>query len=427
MAALNNGVYHSKPICAALTKQGQRFLSSIAMSPSSEHLLSKFVSSSSKAVALSTLTHLLSTDTTHPHLSSLALPLYMKITQVPWFSWNSKLVSSVIASLYKQGRIQEAETLISETISTMCLKERDLVSFYCNLINAVAKVKSKIGFAYTHAHLTELLCTSSSAFVRKRAYESLVGGLCVMGLPQEAENLIKEMEHVGLKPSLFEFRSLIEGYGRLGLFEEMLQSVSQMENSGFPLDTISSNMVLSSYGLHSELTQMVYWLQKMKALGISLSIRTYNSVLNSCQTFRLLLQDLKSVPIALKDLILELGDGEALLVQELAGTQLLDEMMTWNSLESELDLHGMHLSTAYLVMLLWMEEVRLRFNDGKYEIPGEMRVVCGIGKHSSIRGDSPVKGMVREILVRAGSPLRIDRKNTGCFIAKGKTVVNWLC
>ncbi|KAL9243380.1 hypothetical protein vseg_017274 [Gypsophila vaccaria] len=414
-------------ITCGLTKQGQKFLRSIVTSPSSHTLISKFVKSTSKAVALSTLTHLLSShNTSHPHLSSLALPLYMKITQMQWFSWNSKLVANVIASLYKQGQITDAESLISETVSTMCPKERDLVSFYCNLIISVAKVKSMSGFSSTYTRLKELLYGSSSTFVRKRAYESIVGGLCIMGQPHEAKKLIDELEHLGLKPSLFEFRSLVEGYGKVGLFEEMLQTVSLMENSGFALDTVSANMVLSSYGLHNELSQMVFWLQKVKALDIGLSVRTYNSVLNSCQMLRQLLQDLKSVPVSLNDLVSELRDDEALLVQELAGTGVIKEMITWSSSESKLDLHGTHLSTSYLIMLLWMEELRLRFNDGKYDVPTEITVVCGVGKHSSVRGDSPVKAMVREILLRAGSPLRIDRKNTGCFIAKGKAVVDWL-
>ncbi|KAK9668940.1 hypothetical protein RND81_13G097200 [Saponaria officinalis] len=351
----------------------------------------------------------------------------MKITEMQWFSWNSKLVSSVIALLYKQGQITEAESLISETVSTMCSKERDLVSFYCNLIMAVAKVKSMSGFSSTYTRLNELLYNSSSTFVRKRAYESMVGGLCVMGQPHEAKRLITDTEHLGLKPSLFEFRSLVEGYGRAGLFDEMLQSVSQMEDSGFALDTISSNMVLSSYGLHNELSQMVFWLRKIKTLDIALSVRTYNSVLNSCQTLTQSLQDLKSVPVSLDALISVLRDDEALLVQELTETRVLNEVITWDTSESKLDLHGMHLSTSYLILLLWKEELRLRFSDEQYEVPAEITVVCGVGKHSSVRGDSPVKAMVREVLLRAKSPLRIDRKNTGCFIAKGKSVVDWLC
>lgn len=379
-------------------------------------------------MVLGTLYHLLSPQatSTHPQLSSLALPLYTKITKASWFSWNSKLVANVIALLYKQGQTEEAECLISQTVSTICSKERDLVSFYCNLIDSHIKLRSEHGFSLTYARLKEIFSTSPSVYVRKRASESLVGGLCVMGRPHEAETLIKEMRNRGIKLSLFEFRSMVEGYGRLVLFEEMLQSVAEMEKNGFPLDTISSNMVISSYGMHNELSQMVVWVQKVKSLRVSFSVRTYNSVLNACPTVMSLLQDLKNVVVSLEELLSMLRGDEALLVKELLGSTVLDDVMRWDSMEMKLDFHGMHLSTSYLILLQWMQEVCWRLTSGKCEIPAVVTLVCGLGKHSSVRGDSPVKGLVREILVRTRSPLRIDRKNVGCFVAKGKAVKDWL-
>ncbi|KAL2935560.1 hypothetical protein RDABS01_018678 [Bienertia sinuspersici] len=72
------------PIKCALSKQGQRFLTSIAtlpfsFDPSPTHrLIHKFVSSSSKSVTLSTLNHLLSPQSTNPRLSSVVLPVSKK-------------------------------------------------------------------------------------------------------------------------------------------------------------------------------------------------------------------------------------------------------------------------------------------------------------------------------------------------------------
>ncbi|XP_057517259.1 pentatricopeptide repeat-containing protein At2g17033 [Amaranthus tricolor] len=424
-----------KVIKCALTKQGNRFLTSISSStlsysidPSPTHrLIHKFVSTSSKSVSLTTLNHLISPRSAHSRLFFIVLPLYMKITQVSWFSWNSKLVASVIAFLYKQGQIEQAELLIAENISSFCSKERDLVAFYCNLIDSHAKLKSENGFCNTLAHLKEIASKSTSTYVRKRAYAAMVGGLCVMGRPHEARNLIAEMKQMGIRPSVFEFRSIVEGYGRIALFDEMLQSLSDMEKNGFALDMISLNMVLLSYGLHNELPRMVWWLQKAKGLGIRLSVRTYNSVLNSCPTVISLLRDIKTVPVSLHELIRVLEGGEGLLVQELAQSLLVDEIIAWDRFESKLDMHGMHLSTSYIIMLQWMEALRKRFTSGEYEVPAEITVVCGMGKRSSVRGESPVKTLVKEIVVRTRSPLRVDRKNIGCFVAKGRSVKEWLC
>ncbi|GFS31104.1 hypothetical protein Acr_00g0015620 [Actinidia rufa] len=47
---------------------------------------------------------------------------------------------------------------------------------------------------------------SSSVYAKRRACEAMVGGLCSMNPPHEAENLMDEMRGLALKPSVFEFR-----------------------------------------------------------------------------------------------------------------------------------------------------------------------------------------------------------------------------
>lgn len=339
-------------------------------------------------------------------------------------------MAELIALLDKQGKYAESEILISEAVSKLCHRERELVQFYCHLVESHSKQTSNHGFEISYAYLHRLLHNSSSVYVKHRAFESMVGGLCAMNRPREAESLVKEVrdkEEIKLKPSLFEFRSIIYAYGRLGLLNNMLRVVEQMEIQGFVIDTIVSNMILSSYGTHNELAEMVLWLRKMKILAIPFSIRTYNSVLNSCPTFITMLRQPHDFPLSIEDLCRVLKGDEVLLVQELIGFGVLEEVMVWDSLEVKLDLHGMHLGTTYLIMLEWIDEMRRRFNNTKYVIPVEVTVVCGSGKHSNVRGLSPVKRMVKEMLDRMRSPMRIDRKNIGCFVAKGRAVKDWLC
>ncbi|KAL8153800.1 hypothetical protein V2J09_011560 [Rumex salicifolius] len=425
----HNSHVHSPPLSlnvqCTLTKQGQRFLTSVASSASgdvsvSNRMITKFVASSPKNVTLSTLIYLLSPNTANSNISSLAFPLYTRIKEAAWFAWNSKLVADVIGLMYRQGEFDKAEGLISETISKFCCNKRELVSFYCNLLDSHAKHKSERGFSHTHDCLKEIVSSSSSTSLRRQICNSLIGGFCVIGSPHEAEHVIDEMISFGLKPSASQFKSVVEGYGRLGLFNEMLRTVARMESQGFRLDTVCSNMILSTYGEHNNLSQLVLWLRKMKAYNIEFSIRTYNSVLNSCPTIISMSQNFKTCPVSVNDLVDSLAGDEALLVKELLESELLKQVIEWNNLVSKLDLHGMHLSTSFLVMLQWMEELRVRFSSGEYEMPMEIVVVCGKGKHSKNQGDSPVKGLVKEMMIRTNSPVRIDRKNTGCFVAKGK-------
>lgn len=331
------------------------------------------------------------------------------------------------ALLDKQGRHSESETLISETIAELGNRERDRALFYCQLVESHSKQNSSRGFERSYACLHRLLNSSSSVYVRRRAFESMVGGLCTMDRPIEAENLMEEMRVTGLKPSVFEFRSVMYGYGRLGLLKEMLRIVQQMDNEGLVIDTVSSNMVLSSLGIHNELSKMVLWLKKMKTLNIPFSTRTYNSVLNSCPTIMETLRNSDGIPVSMEELKRVLKGDEVLLVEELVGSRVLEEVMVWDSSEAKLDLHGLHLGSAYLMMLEWMEEMKCRFNSENHVIPAEVTVVCGVGKHSNVRGVSPVKVMIKEMMARMRSPMRIDRKNTGCFIAKGRAVKDWLC
>lgn len=254
----------------------------------------------------------------------------------------------------------------------------------------------------------------------------MVEGFCLIGLPRKAEELMEEMKELGLKLSKFEFRSLVYSYGKSGYLRDMKRIVVEMERMGFQLDTVGSNMVLNSFGSHNELSELVSSLQKIEASGVLFSIRTYNSVLNSCPTISLLLQDLKSVPLSLEELMGNLDENEAVLVKILVGSSVLEETMQWKPKELKLDLHGMHLTSAYLIILQWFHQLQCKFLAENRVLPGEIIVVCGAGKHSVVRGESPVKRLIKEILLRIGCPLRIDRKNVGCFIAKGKVFMEWL-
>ncbi|KAI3765676.1 hypothetical protein L2E82_15718 [Cichorium intybus] len=420
------------PICAALSKQGHRFLTSVATTDdpaTTARLIRKFVASSSKSVALDAISHLVSpNNATFARLSPLAFPLYYEINKASWFNWNAKLIADVIASLHKHQRFNEAQTLVLEVETKLGSKERDICNFYCNLMDSHSKHQSKQGILESYERIKQLPSHSSSIYLKKRSYESIIGGLSVIDLPNEAETLMVEMKNRGIKPSVFEYRSISYAYGRLGLFEDMKRVIGLMENEGFELDVIMSNMVLSSLGFHNELVEMASWLKRMKRSKIVFSIRTYNSVLNHCHTIMSIVEHPKEIkPISLEELFKNLNDDESSVIRELVDPLVLDESTELTSLELKLDLHGMHLGTAYLILLQWFNNLRIRYGAKNYEIPNKVTVVCGVGKHSVVRGESPVKELVKEMMRQMKSPLKIDRKNVGCFVAQGKVFMNWLC
>jgi len=70
---------------STLTKQGQRFLTKLTTSAAAaDNLIRRFVQGSPKSVVLTTLSHLLSPSTSHPHLSSIALPVSTILSPNPF-------------------------------------------------------------------------------------------------------------------------------------------------------------------------------------------------------------------------------------------------------------------------------------------------------------------------------------------------------
>ncbi|KAG0491523.1 hypothetical protein HPP92_004921 [Vanilla planifolia] len=137
-----------------------------------------------------------------------------------------------------------------------------------------------------------------------------------------------------------------------------------------------------------------------------------------------------SLPLSIEDFFRKVEEDclcsdEVLLLQELVKLPLLADMLEWSESEGKLDLHGLHLSSAYVIILQWMEELRLRFSMENI-VPVEVSIICGSGKHSKSIGKSHVKSWFRDD-DSVKESLRIDRKNIGRFIANGKRIKDWLC
>ncbi|XP_020092848.1 uncharacterized protein LOC109713258, partial [Ananas comosus] len=358
-------------------------------------------------------------------LAANLVQAYARIRETSWFSWNSKLTADVAALLEQLGQCFDAEHLVSSSISTI-RSPRDLALFYCNLIES-----------YSGRGLRQKvvdICSSlrNLPFSGRKPYKSMIKGFCLLDMPEEAEANLQEMALLGLKPSAFEFRLIAQSYGKPGSFSEMKRVIGLMEDAGFSVDTVCANVVLSCYGDRGELPEMVEWLKWMRELGIDFSVRTFNTVLNSCSVIVGMVRDLDTLPLSIEQLLDKLESEsasvvEAALIRKLIDSALLVEMLEWSPAEGKLDLHGFHATSAFVIMLQFVDELRSRLSAENAVVPAEISVVCGSGKHSDVRGRSPVKMVVSEMLFRTNSVMRLDRKNSGRFVGRGKAVKEWLC
>ncbi|XP_031495956.1 pentatricopeptide repeat-containing protein At2g17033 [Nymphaea colorata] len=422
-----DGAVTGFPLCA-LSKSGGRLLSTLERTRgdpvATARLVRRLVSSSSRPLLLSTLDHILVSDS---HWE-FALPLYVRLLETPWYRWNPKTVARLAALLEKHGLSTESRSLISDgAVRLKGMKgSSGSAEFYCDLV----EFYSKNGLQQQVFDLISEMASQSSSM--SRCYSVIVNALARLDLPDQAEEKLEEMEASGFGPSAFDFRSVVLAYGRAGRFSEMQCVVDRMQKKlGFSaLDTVCSNMILTSLGDHGKHATMIEWIKKMRHLGIGFSIRTYNSVSNSCPRLSSILKA-EPIPLSVNGLFRRLRssedcEDEMLLIGEIVSAiGLLPETVGWSSSEWRLDLHGFHICAAYLNLLQWLEEMRLRIDDGGARPPYEVSIVCGSGKHSTVRGESPVRSLVSGMMFRTRSPLKIDRLNGGRFIAKGKAVKEW--
>lgn len=261
-----------------------------------------------------------------------------------------------------------------------------------------------------------------------KTYMAMIKSLCMLGLAAEAEEALREMVALGYQPDAFQFGLVAKCYGKAGQLAEMERVIASMSEAGIRLGTGAANIVLSCYSACREHGKMLAWLKKMRKLRVAPTTKAYNFVLNSCPTVVSMARELgPSLPLSAAQLVRKLKSAspwpaEVEVVQELlAASSVLNKAMVWSETEVKLNLHGFSITSAYVLMLQWVDAVR-----GGRTLPLEVSVVCGVGKHSDVRGEPKVRELAQEVLSRMGSPLRLSARNKGRLVAKRDRVKQWL-
>ncbi|TVU33628.1 hypothetical protein EJB05_25454, partial [Eragrostis curvula] len=380
-----------------------------------ERVIRSYVGNKSERAALAALSRLLMDS------DPLAIPFYEAVKQARWFKWSSIHAAAVAALLEANGITGESRSLISESISQHLQSNNEVALFYCDLMAAFSSRGLKDRAMDFYKELRSMPLTG------RKTYMAMIKSLCLMGLATEAEEALKEMVSLGYQPEAFQFGLVAKCYGKSGSIVEMERVIVSMSDAGIRLGTGAANTVLSCYSSCRDHSKMLVWLKKMRKLRIAPSTKAYNFVLNSCPTLASMVQELgPSLPLSTKGLVKKLKTvspqaAESELVHELlASTSVLDRAMEWSETEVKLNLHGFSTVAAYVLMLQWVDVLKAR------TLPLEVYVVCGIGKHSDVRGEPKVRELAQEILSRMESPLRLSIRNKGRLVAKRDRVKQWL-
>ncbi|XP_062224287.1 pentatricopeptide repeat-containing protein At2g17033-like isoform X1 [Phragmites australis] len=380
-----------------------------------ERVIRSYVGTKSERAALAALSRLLMDS------DPLAVPFYEAVTQARWFKWSSIHAAAIAALLEVNGSTRASRSLISESISQHLQSANEVALFYCDLMAAFSSrgLKDQAMDFYTELR--------SMPLSGRKTYMAMIKSLCLMGLATEAEEALREMISLGYQPEAFQFGSVAKCYGKSGALVEMERVIASMSDAGIRLGTGAANIILSCYSSCRDHSKMLAWLKKMRKLRVAPTTKAYNFVLNSCPTLASVVQELgPSLPLSTTELVKKLKSGspwpaEADLVLELlASSSVLDKVMEWSETEVKLNLHGLSTVAAYVLMLQWVDVMQGR------TLPLEVSVVCGIGKHSDVRGEPKVRQLAQEVLSRMGSPLRLSTRNKGRLVAKQDRVKQWL-
>ncbi|CAN6236919.1 unnamed protein product [Urochloa humidicola] len=380
-----------------------------------ERVIRNYVGTKSERAALAALSRLLMDS------DPLAIPFYEAVTQARWFKWSSIHASAVAALLEANGSTGESRSLISDSISQHLQSTNEVALFYCDLMAAFSArgLKDRAVDFYTELR--------SMPLTGHKAYTAMIKSLCLMGLATEAEEALKEMVSFGYQPEAFQFGLVAKCYGKSGSLVEMERVIASMSDSGIRLGTGAANIVLSCYSSCRNHSKMLAWLKKMRKLRIAPTTKAFNFVLNSCPTLALVVQDLDpSLPLTTTGLVKKLKSASKLASEAevvhmlLASSSVLDKAMEWSEAEVKLNLHGFSIVAAYVLILQWVDVIKGR------PLPLEVSVVCGIGKHSDVRGEPKVRELAQEVLSRMESPLRLSTRNKGRLVAKRDRVMQWL-
>lgn len=212
---------------------------------------------------------------------------------------------------------------------------------------------------------------------------------------------------------------------------EVEDTFHQMVGQGIPRTVHTYNSLLISYEARKEWQKAGDAMAQMTSEGITPNALTFDALIDVCE---------------------EMGQWDR-------ATSWLEQAQAAGHFRCEddlgvLDLHRIRSAgTAQCVLRWWLRRMRQRalapldvraagkgtralvsgLTAGKNEIPIDIRdlpeqiqVVTGWGKHSTVYGHSPVKERTVATLGRLNSPFAVPQSNIGCLIADRGAVRTWL-
>lgn len=308
-------------------------------------------------------------------------------------------------------------------------------------------------------------------------YNSLIDAYGRRGQVESAVSTMELMQGIGITPNAVTFNCVIDAFGKEGRAEEALFMLQKMRAAGQSPDSFTFSALIDANGKRGDATSARRIFREMQEAGVKPNVVTFSAILSACSrlsTFEeaaellaemkqsdelvygiargLLMGEGSSQGVwkqaeivfdavekcdrstgmafynALTDVLWHFGQrAESFRVLQVARSRQVYIRPIWQS-EAEgctVDLHLMSVGAALTMLHSWLLDLRAQAINGR-DLPHQLSILTGWGKHSKVAGDSVVKREVDSHLANMESPFRVSKQNEGRIVASGPAVGSWL-
>nr|PNR37624.1 hypothetical protein PHYPA_020733 [Physcomitrium patens] len=354
----------------------------------------------------------------------LVIPVYEAVRKETKYKWDANLHARIVAMVAKDEQLLANSSQLLEPRETLNLKQR--AQLECALIECYI-----IQGLMNQAHESFLrICELPLAKSRSLGYRALVRGYSAAEKPVEAEKMLLEWKLTGYLPSVDDYKALLLGYGKLEMLSDMERITNDLQMIGMKLDTAGFNIMITAYCYAGRLERMVEIFQQMDEAGVRPSLVSWNALTKACRALAGVGLEVSGAMASPQTLFSRLYDEDASseelsIVQLLLARGLPPECVVFSPDVWQLDLHNMSLGTASIMLPLWLDSLRDRFQLN-HKPPLEVKLITGWGKHSKADVKAPVRKMIVAELEVLKSPFKPDSENRGALITRGHLLKKWL-
>jgi pentatricopeptide repeat protein len=259
-------------------------------------------------------------------------------------------------------------------------------------------------------HLFGGSSSDKSTFSTSHAYDALLRALHISGQDVEVETVFKVMISRRVARTVHTYNSLIASYEVRRQWQQAAQAMISMQEEGITPDALTFDALINVCEEMGQWDRATAWLEQAQEqghfrcedeLGV-LDLHRIRSAGTAQTVLRWWLRRMRSRALAPLDMR---AAGQ--------GTRIILENATMGNSRKNRRTHDAFLLDA---------NIPLQIRD----LPDQIQVVTGWGKHSTVFGYSPVKERVLALLSGLNSPFIVPEYNIGCVVAERGDVRAWL-